>query len=83
MTGIEKYAKKLGKSPDDLTDEELHFVIDSVAGVIDEEILNVVMLGQQVPELHNISYENSAIEDFNLSVKENHSKQIFCASNMD
>ena len=77
MIGVEGYAKKLGKAPDDLADEELMFVIDKVAGIIIEETLKVVMIGQQVPELYDISHKNAVIEDFNENQKENHPKIDF------
>lgn len=77
MIGVEGYAKKLGKAPDDLADEELMFVIDKVAGIIIEETLKVVMIGQQVPELFDLSHKNAVIEDFNENQKENHPKIDF------
>lgn len=77
MIGIEGYAKKLDKTPDDLADEELIFVVDKVSGVIIEKILKVVMIGQQVPELYDVSHKNAAIEDFNENQKENHPKIDF------
>lgn len=77
MIGVERYAKKLGKTSDDLTDEELIFVVDKVAGIIIEEILKVVMIGQQVPELYDVSRKSAVIEDFNENQKENHPKIDF------
>lgn len=77
MISVEGYAKKLGKTPDDLADEELMFVIDKVAGIIIEETLKVVMIGQQVPELFDLSHKAAVIEDFNENQKENHPKIDF------
>lgn len=77
MVGVEGYAKKIGKTPDDLADEELLFVIDSVAGIIIEETLKVVMIGQQVPELFDLSHKTAVIEDFNENQNENHPKIDF------
>lgn len=77
MIGVEGYAKKLGKTPDDLADEELMFVIDKVAGIIIEETLKVVMIGQRVPELFDLSHKTAVIEDFNENQKENHPKIDF------
>lgn len=77
MSGVEGYAKKLGKAPDDLADEELLFVIDKVAGIVIEETLKVVMIGQQVPELFDLSHKTAVIEDFNENQKENHPKIDF------
>ena len=77
MIGVEGYAKKLFKAPEDLADEELVFVIDKVAGIIIEETLKVVMIGQQVRELFALSYKTAVVEDFNENQKENHPKIDF------
>ena len=63
--GLEGYASSIGKDVESLTDEEINYVIDKVADVINEELIKVVMLGQQVPELYNIGKNNPAEKDFN------------------
>ena len=75
--GIEGYAKNVGKKPDDLTDDEIRLAVDAVAGVMIEEFLKVMMLGQQVPEIFGISRKNAAHEDFNPAVAENHDRINF------
>lgn len=49
--GFEAYCKSSGKDLDSLTDEDCAFVIEKVAEVIDEELIKVLMIGQQVPDL--------------------------------
>ena len=48
MLGLDCYAKSVGKEVDDLTDEEIHTIVEKVAGVIDETLIETVMQGQQV-----------------------------------
>lgn len=62
--GIIGYAGQLDKSVDDLTDEEIFFVVEKVAEVTGEVGTNVIMQGQQVPELFGISRKVPQHEDF-------------------
>ena len=71
-TGLEEYAKSIGKDVESLTDEEINYVIDKVADVINEELVKVMMLGQQVPEIYNIGKKNPAEQDYYIDDKENH-----------
>ena len=64
MLGIDCYAKSVGKEADDLTDEEIHTVVEKVAGVIDETLIETVMQGQQVSEIFRISKKIPQHEDF-------------------
>ena len=77
MTGLEGYAKKHGKTTDDLTDEEIMFVIDKICDIINEEQINVLMIGQLVPELFGIAHANAVLDDFSEKEKENHPKIDF------
>ena len=63
--GCEAYAKSVGKEVEDLTDEEISFVVDKVANVLDEELIKVLMLSQQVPEVFGVSQKVQQHEDFN------------------
>ena len=65
-TGLEEYAKSIGKDVESLTDEEINYVIEKVADVINEELIKVVMLGQQVPELFSIGKKNPEEKDFHI-----------------
>ena len=64
MLGLNSYAKSVGKEVDDLTDEELHTVVEKIAGVIDETLIEAVMQGQQVPQIFGISRKVPQHEDF-------------------
>ena len=64
MLGIDCYAKSLSKEVDDLTDEEIHTVVEKVAGVIGETLIETVMQGQQVPAIFGISQKVPQHEDF-------------------
>lgn len=64
MLGLDCYAKSVGKEADDLTDEEIHTVVEKVAGVIDETLIETVMQGQQVSEIFGISKKIPQHEDF-------------------
>lgn len=64
MLGLDCYAKLLGKEVEDLTDDEIHTVVEKVAGVIDETLIETVMQGQQVPQIFGISKKIPQHEDF-------------------
>lgn len=64
MLGLDCYAKSVGKEVDDLTDEEIHTIVEKVAGVIDETLIETVMQGQQVPAIFGISKKIPQHEDF-------------------
>jgi hypothetical protein len=64
MLGLDCYAKSVNKEVDELTDEEIHTVVEKVAGVIDETLIETVMQGQQVPQIFGISKKIPKHEDF-------------------
>ena len=64
MLGLDCYAKSVGKEIDDLTDDEIHTVVEKVAGAIDETLIETVMQGQQVPAIFGISRKVPQHEDF-------------------
>ena len=64
MLGLDCYAKSVGKDADALTDEEIHTVVEKVAGVIDETLIETVMQGQQVPAIFGVSKKIPQHEDF-------------------
>ncbi len=49
--GMEAYCKSFGKKFEDLSEEEIGFVTEKVAEVLNAELIKVLMLGQQVPEI--------------------------------
>ena len=64
MLGLDCYAKSVGKEVDELTDEEIHTVVEKVAGVIDETLIETVMQGRQVPQIFGISKKIPQHEDY-------------------
>ena len=64
MLELDTYAKSVGKEADDLTDDEIHTVVEKIAGVIDETLIETVMQGQQVSEIFGISKKIPQHEDF-------------------
>ena len=64
MLGLDCYAKSVGKEAGALTDEEIHTVVEKVAGVIDETLIETVMQGQQVPAIFGVSKKIPQHEDF-------------------
>ena len=62
--GLIGYAAQLGKEVDDLTDDEICYVVEKVAEIAGEVGTNVIMQGQQVPELFGISAQIPQHGDF-------------------
>ena len=79
--GLRACAKTHGKTPEELTDEEIEDVVDKLAGLFMEEMINALMTAQKTPEifaaLHKGDTKLTAHEDFNDSVCENHDKINF------
>ena len=64
MLGLVCYDKSVGKESGALTDEEINTVVEKVAGVIDETLIETVMQGQQVPAIFSVSKKLPQHEDF-------------------
>lgn len=75
MLGLDCYAKSVSKEIDDLTDDEIHTVVEKIAGVIDETLIETVMQGQQVPAIFGVSKKLQQHEDFTERL--NHDKINF------
>ena len=86
--GVEAYCKAFGRKKDELTDEEKEFVLKNVIDVLNEEFIKVLMLGQQVPEVYDISAQMRTHEDFNKSLPGNydlinfHNKWTHCKTKL-
>jgi len=86
--GLESYAKNFGRKIEDLTDEEIGFVVEKVAEVLNEELIKVMMLGQQVPEVYEVSREIRTHEDFSRVIEGNydlinfHTKWTHCKTKL-
>lgn len=50
QAGIESYCRNFGRKYEELTEEEIGFVVEKVSDILNEEFIRVLMLGQQVPE---------------------------------
>ncbi len=66
--GLVGYATQLRKSVDDLTDNEICYVVEKVAEIASEVGTNVIMQGQQVPELFGASTKIPQHEDFSAKL---------------
>ena len=79
--GFKACAKAHGKTEEELTDEEIEDVVDKLAGLFMEEMINALMTAQKTPEifaaLHKGDTKLTVHEDFNDSVCENHDKINF------
>ena len=79
--GLKACAKAHGKTPEELTDEEIEDVVDKLSGLFMEEMINALMTAQKTPEifaaLHKGDTKLTAHEDFNDSVCENYDKINF------
>ncbi len=67
--GFEAYAAKENKSVEELTDDEIWYVVDQIADTIDGELTNVTMIGQKVPEIFGVSKNTKAHEDYSKKAK--------------
>ena len=66
--GLIGYAAQLGKDVDDLTDDEICYVVEKVAEIAGEVGTNVIMQGQQVPKLFGVSTKIPQHEDFSAKL---------------
>ena len=74
--GFSALAKSLGKAPDDLTDEEIDRVIQAVADLFFEEMVNALMTAQNVEGVYGAAHARGTHEDFSRAV-DNHDKIDF------
>lgn len=75
--GLNEYAQGAGKDVSELSNEEIWAVFDKVFSNLSANEINILMLGQQVPALAELSKKTQTVEDFNNNVKENHPKTDF------
>ena len=62
----------LGKTLQELTDEEIMLAVDKVADNLMNFMIGKMMISQSVPEIMQITKKHGAHEDFNPNVKVNH-----------
>ena len=70
-------AASLGKSLEELTDDEIMQAVDKVADSLMDFMIGKMMVSQSVPEILQITKKHGAHEDFNPSVKDNHDRLDF------
>ena len=70
-------AAALGKSLEELTDDEIMLAVDKVADALMNVMIGKMMASQSVPEIMQITKKHGAHEDFNPSVKDNHDRIDF------
>ena len=74
---LTEQATALGKSLDDLNDDEIMQAVDKVADALMNCMIGKMMVSQSVPEIMQITKKNGAHEDFNPSVKDNYDRIDF------
>ena len=70
-------AASLGKSLEELTDDEIMQAVDKVADSLMNFMIGKMMVSQSVPEILQITKKHGAHEDFNPGVKDNHDRLDF------
>ena len=71
------YATTRGRNVDDLTDDEVMMIVDGVADLFVETLMEQLQQAQGMTEIGVALKCSGAIEDFNPNVYENHDKQDF------
>ena len=74
---LEKYAEEHGKSVDDLTEEEVAWVMDDFSNRFLGNAVNMLQQTQSVPEIMDISSKMAAHEDFASTKGRNYDKIDF------
>lgn len=74
---LSEQATLLGKTLQELTDEEIMLAVDKVADNLMNFMIGKMMVSQSVPEIMQITKKHGAHEDFKPSVKDNHDRIDF------
>lgn len=70
-------AAALGKTFEELTDDEIMQTVDKVADALMNVMVGKMMVSQSVPEIMQITKKHGTHEDFNPNVKDNHERIDF------
>ena len=70
-------AASLGKTLQELTDEEIMQAVDKIADALMNVMIGKMMVSQSVPEIMQITKKHGAHEDFNPNMKDNHDRIDF------
>ena len=76
-SAFQTYASSRGRDVDDLTEDEIMKIVDGVADLFVETMMNLFQQVQGVPEIAKALKKNGALEDFNPNAYDNHDKQDF------
>lgn len=63
-TAGKSYCAAKGKTEEELDDSDIQRIMDRVTSVVNIELMNVVMQGQQFPAINDIAHTNLTHEDF-------------------
>ena len=74
---LSEQATLLGKTLEELTDEEIMQAVDKIADALMNVMIGKMMVSQSVPEIMQITKKHGAHEDFNPNVKDNHDRIDF------
>ena len=74
---LSEQATLLGKTLEELTDDEIMRAVDKVADALMNVMIGKMMVSQSVPEIMQITKKHGAHEDFNPNVKDNHDRIDF------
>ena len=74
---LSEQAASLGKSFEELTDDDIMQEVDKVADALMNFVIGKMMVSQSVPEIMQITKKHGAHEDFNPNVKDNHDRIDF------
>ena len=75
--GFTSLANSLEKPVEELTEEEIHAVVDAAAQMYMESMIQALAVAQQSPEIAGVAKKNASHSDFNKSVADNHDKFDF------
>ena len=75
--GFTSLANSLKKPVEELTEEEIHTVVDAAAQMYMESMVQALAVAQQAPEIAGVAQKHASHSDFNKSVADNHDKIDF------
>ncbi len=77
IQALGSHAQNKGAQVDDLSDEDVAFVVDKIANMFLEQMTGLLMQSQSVPEIMALSKEHPVHQDFDDTVIENYSLMNF------
>ena len=74
---IQKYADSCGKNVDELDDHEKKAITDRIADAFLNQMMNLMLQSQSLPELMETVKKNGTYEDFSEAVANNYDREDF------